>query len=170
MDWSVCKLQASNLVLIEICPSRIAKSKWTSKVRQQFRYLTQNQNTLNTRWTGHKSFYSQTLEEIVLKFLFSSLNLDVLHIENRNMMKLLLVFMMVYTSLAELPSMTLMNELLHFCLQNGHKSIIFSNENPDSLIKISKIFFQYFQTRILVPNQLINQGIPTIRFSDIISF
>ena len=76
------------------------------------------------------------------------------------MMKLLLVFMMVYTCLAELPSMTLMNELLHFCLQNGHKSIVFSDENPDSLIKISRKFFQHFQTRILVPNQLINQGIP----------
>ena len=83
------------------------------------------------------------------------------------MMKLLLVFMMVYTCLAELPSMTLMNELLHFCLQNGHKSIVFSDENPDSLIKISRKFFQHFRTRILVPNQLINQGIQNQIFNHI---
>ena len=55
------------------------------------------------------------------------------------MMKLLLVFMMVYTCLAELPSMTLMNELLHFCLQNGHKSIVFSDENYSAIHQKRKI-------------------------------
>ena len=40
-NWPVCKLQVCNLVLIEfVWPSRIAKSKYASKVQQQFRYLT----------------------------------------------------------------------------------------------------------------------------------
>ena len=73
-------------------------------------------------------------------------------------MRLLLVFIMVNTCPAELPSTTLMYKLLHFCVQNGHKSILLSYESTETLVKISRIFFQHLQTRVVVPNQLFLTG------------
>ena len=60
--------------------------------------------------------------------------------------------------MAGLPSTSLINELLQFCIQNGHRSVTFSDENPDSMVKITRAFFQQLQSRILVPNQFSKEG------------
>ena len=75
-------------------------------------------------------------------------------------MKYLLVLTMVfYTCMAGLPSINLMMELLQFCKQNGQKSVTISYENPESLIRNTRLFFQHLQTRILMPKKLIFQGV-----------
>ena len=75
-------------------------------------------------------------------------------------MKHLLVLTMVYYScMAELPSISLMMELLQFCKQNGQKSVTISHEDPESLIRNTRLLFQQLQTRILMPKQLMFQGV-----------
>ena len=60
--------------------------------------------------------------------------------------------------MAGLPTISLMNEILKLCIQNGHRSVTFFDENPVSIVKITTPFFEHLQARILVPNKISKQG------------